>query len=160
MQSGTFSWRKDIDWENLSYTLNTTECFLETFEKSFSKTWGFVRISQPNLSFIFSKSQLFSLFLIYNLISWSWGHHVFSRCKNPVWPNRSDILNMFIKPGECFLEEFEKNVLAQKWGFLKIFQTCFDLAFLLTFFGWTLSNASRIFSVEFKKMLKISERFD
>ena len=53
---------------------------------------------------------------------------VFSRCKDPVWPNRSDILSMSIKPGECFLG-FWKNVSAQKWGFLKIFQTYFDLAY-------------------------------
>ena len=38
------------------------------------KIWGFIRIFQPDFELHFSKSQLFSLFLTYNLIGVSYGH--------------------------------------------------------------------------------------
>ena len=134
--------------------------FSRDLRKKFQQNMRFYQNTQTIFwALFFQDPNFFSLFLIYNLISLLWGHHGFSRYKDPVWPNQSDILKMFIKPGECFLKKFEKNVSAQKRGFLKIFQTYFDLAFLLIFFGWTFSNASRMFSVEFTKMLKTSERF-
>ena len=48
----------------------------------------------------------------------------------------SDTLNMFVKPTKNFLEAFEKKVSAQKWGFVRIFQTDFGLHFfkISTFF--------------------------
>ena len=45
------------------------------------KIWGFIRIFQPDFELHFSKSQLFSLFLTYNLIGVSYGHDFFTDAK-------------------------------------------------------------------------------
>ena len=48
--------------------VKSTENVLETFEKIFQlRTWGCVRISQPDLKFIFSVSRLFSLFQTFSM---------------------------------------------------------------------------------------------
>ena len=74
-----FYWRKELGQADLPDTLNMfvkpIENFLEAFEKSFSPKIGALsEYSNPILSFIFSKSQLFSLFLTYNPIDVSCGH--------------------------------------------------------------------------------------
>ena len=59
----------------LNVFVKSTENFLEDFEKSFNPKNGVLsEYSNLILSFIFSKSQLFSLFLTYNPIGVSCGH--------------------------------------------------------------------------------------
>ena len=77
-------WRKDTTFANFSDTSNmlvkSTEMFLEAFQKKVcSKKNEFLsEYSILILSFIFKKSQLFSLFLTYNLIGVSYGHAFFT----------------------------------------------------------------------------------
>ena len=66
----------------VSMQVRSTEKFLEAFEKSFSsKHEALSEYSNLILRFIFSKPQLFSLFLTYNLISVSCSRDFFTDAK-------------------------------------------------------------------------------
>ena len=85
-----FYWRKDIAWVDLSDILNmfvkSAENFLiSLLVKSFSsKHEVLLEYSYMILTFIFKKSQLFSLSLTYNLIVASCGHAFFTDTKSQV----------------------------------------------------------------------------
>ena len=74
--------------------------------------WKYEVLSEysiPILSFIFQKSQLFSLFPTYNLIGVSYGHDFFYWRKDTTFANFSDTSNMLVKSTEMFLGAFQKN---------------------------------------------------
>ena len=83
-----FYWRKDIAWVDLPDILNMFVKSAETFlrsplEKSFSsKREVLPEYSYLILTFIFEKSQLFSLSLTYNPIGASCGHAFFTDTKS------------------------------------------------------------------------------
>ena len=88
-----------------------------TLKKSFSSKHEVLsEYSISILGVIFSKSQLFSLFLAYNLIGVSRGHD-FSYWNKDLRPtNLSDTPNMFFKSTESILDAFEKKCQLKKWG--------------------------------------------
>ena len=70
--------RSRLDWffRHLEHVRQAHRNFSRSlqFKKTLLKTWGFVRIFQPDFEFHFSKYQLFSLLLRYNLIAEPCGH--------------------------------------------------------------------------------------
>ena len=95
--------------------VKSTEKFLEAFEKKYLlKNEVLSEYSNHILSFIFSKSKLFSLFLTYNLIGVWCGHAFLYWRKDLSSAKFSDTSNMFAQSTEKFLEPFLKSFFSKK----------------------------------------------
>ena len=133
---------------------------LQRWKQSFtSKHEVLSDYSNPILGFIFWKSQLFSLFLAYNLISVSCGHAFFYWGNNTCQADLPDAPNMFLKSTENVLEVFEKKFQLKTWGRNKSQIRGWNLLTKPRVFSWKkFSNASETFSVDFKNMFGVSGR--
>ena len=108
-----FHWRKDLGYTDLSDTEHVCQAhrnFPEAFssKKTLLKTWGFVRIFQPDFEFHFSKYQLFSRLLRYNLIAEPCDDDFVAEGKIS-FEKVCTYLKMFAKATEKVLEVFEKS---------------------------------------------------
>ena len=101
--------------DTLNMFVKSTENFLDALEKNFSpKNGGLSEYSNPTWASFFSKSQLFSLFLTYNLISVSCGlNFLLTQRASLGGPLR--YLEHIRKLYGNFLQTLEKKFQTKKW---------------------------------------------